>query len=85
MMMAPRYASTCTGSGDEHIAGMGMVKGEGEGRTHHQQSLTKRARSLPQHLVRTQRDDVAQAEDERVHVFHVEVVGGYCIGDGVLC
>ena len=52
--------------------------------THHQQCLTKRSTSLSQDLVWTQRDDVAQREDERMYIFHVEIISRHGIGDRVL-
>lgn len=52
--------------------------------THHEKGLAQRARALAQDLVRVERDDVAQREDERVHVFHVEVVGGDGVRNRVL-
>lgn len=52
--------------------------------THHEQCLTKRARSFSQHFIRTQWNDSAEREDERMDVFHVEVVRRNRVGNGVL-
>jgi len=52
--------------------------------THHQQRLTQRPRSLPEHLVRVEGNDVAEREDERMDVGHVEVVGRHSVRDRVL-
>lgn len=52
-------------------------------RLHHEERLAERPRALPQHLVGAHRDDRAEREDERVHVRHVEVVGGDGVGDGI--
>ena len=41
----------------------------------HQQRLAQRSRAFAQHVVGVHRNDVAQREDERMHVFHVQVVG----------
>jgi hypothetical protein len=50
----------------------------------HQQRLAKRARALAQHVVRRQWNDGAQSKDERVNILHVQIVGGHCVGHGVV-
>ena len=52
-------------------------------RLHHQESLAQGTRAFPQNLVGRQRDDGGQREDERVHVGHVQVVGGHRVGHRV--
>ena len=52
--------------------------------THHKQRLAQCPTSFPQHFVRVERDDVAQREDKRVHIFHVEVICRNRIGHGIL-
>lgn len=51
--------------------------------TYHEQGFTKRPTALPQNIVGIERDDVAKREDERVDVFHVQVVRGDGVRDGV--
>lgn len=53
-------------------------------KTDHEQRLAERSRSLPEHLVGVEGDDVAEGEDEGVDVFHIEVVGGDGVRNGVL-
>ena len=50
-------------------------------KAYHEQRLAQRATTLPQDLIRAQGDDVTQREDERMHVFHVEVIRCNGIGD----
>ena len=40
----------------------------------HQQRLTERASSLSQDLIRRQRDNCTQREDEGVHIFQIQVI-----------
>lgn len=51
---------------------------------HHEERLAKRPGSFSEDLVRVERDDVAEREDEGVNVFHVEVVGRDGVRDRVL-
>ncbi len=51
---------------------------------HHEQCLTQRAGALSQNLVWLHGDDGAEGKDERVNVLHVEIVGGYSVGYGVV-
>jgi hypothetical protein len=51
---------------------------------YHKKSLAESARPLTQNLVGVQGDNVAERKDEGVDVFHVEVVGGDSIGNGIL-
>lgn len=46
--------------------------------------LYVRTGALPQHIVRVHGNDVAQRKNERVDVFHVQVVGSHRIGDRVV-
>ena len=43
-------------------------------RLHHQQHLTESPRSLPQHILRHQRDHGAQRVDEQVNILHIEII-----------
>ena len=52
--------------------------------TYHQKSLTQGTGTLSQNLVSFQWNNVAQGENERVDIFHVEVICSHGIGDGVL-
>ena len=52
--------------------------------TNHEQRLAKGAGPFSEDLVGVERDDVAEREDERVNVFHVEVVCRDGVRDGVL-
>ena len=45
----------------------------------HEQSLTECAWALPQNLIWLHRDDSAEGKDERMNVFHIEVVSGHSI------
>jgi len=92
MMMLALYASTCM----ERIpAGAWSVRPRisivkkavcahvGGARADHQQRLAEGAGALAQHVVGVERDDVAQREDERVDVLHVQVERGHRIGHRV--
>ena len=50
---------------------------------YHQQCLTESSATLPQYIISTERNDVAQRENEWVYVFHIEVVGCNSIGDRI--
>jgi hypothetical protein len=62
-----------------------LVRGEDAGQVglDHQEGLAQRPRPLSQDVVRVERDDRRQREDERVHVGQVEVEGRDRVGDGV--
>jgi hypothetical protein len=54
-------------------------------RTHHQQCLTQSSTTLSEHFVGVEWNDIAERKDERVDVFHVQIVCGDSVRDGVLC
>ena len=51
---------------------------------YHQQRFAESSTSFPQDFVRLEWNNVAKRKDERMDVFHVEVVRGNRIGNGVL-
>jgi hypothetical protein len=52
--------------------------------TYHKKCFTQRATPFPQDVIRIQGNDVAQRKDERVDVFHVEIIRGNSIRNGIL-
>ena len=50
---------------------------------YHQQLLAQCARPLSQHIIGAHWNNGAQRENERMHVFHVQVVRGHRIGNRV--
>ena len=46
---------------------------------HHEQGLTQRSASLPQHLIWFHGNDGAQCKDERMDILHIQIVGGDCV------
>ncbi len=52
-------------------------------RLHHQQGLAQRSGALSKHVLRVERDDRCQREDEVVDVRLVQVIGGDSIGHGI--
>ena len=52
--------------------------------THHEQCFTKSSASLSQNFVRIERNNTTKGEDERMYIFHVEIIRGHGIRNGVL-
>ena len=59
-----------------------MIRQVGNGKLwYHEKDLAQSPAAFAQHVVGIQRNDIAQREDERMHVFDVEIVRCHRIRD----